>query len=327
MARIIDPEKCVACGSCIGECPVEAINEGDVYTIDADVCIDCGACEATCPNEAIYESDGTYYETSFSNKVNDAANALEQKVREIIVEKLGVEGSEVTMSASFANDLGADDMDVVEVLMEFEKEFGIRIPDDQVENIATVGDAVAYIIGKGVDYRYRQFNQNDANKDSSLTKYEQDYLNQLKELMDDGANLTPRELKILDRVRESLGISVERAKELKDYLLNPQLTDKEQQYLDSIKEFLDDETELTSRERKMLDRIRVSLGISEERARVIEGMLSNPQLTEEEQKYIEMYRDYASEGEITIKERNRLDKYASALGISPDRVKQIESLA
>ncbi len=55
MARVIDPEKCVACGSCIGECPVEAIKEGDVYTIDADACIDCGACEATCPNEAIVE--------------------------------------------------------------------------------------------------------------------------------------------------------------------------------------------------------------------------------------------------------------------------------
>ena len=56
MARVIDPEKCVACGSCIGECPVEAIKEGDVYTIDADACIDCGACEATCPNEAIAEA-------------------------------------------------------------------------------------------------------------------------------------------------------------------------------------------------------------------------------------------------------------------------------
>ena len=326
MARVIHADKCVACGSCIGECPVEAINEGDVYTIDANACIDCGACEATCPNEAIYESDATYYDSSFSNIVNDAANALEQKVREIIVEKLGVEGSEVTMSASFANDLGADDMDVVEVLMEFEKEFGIRIPDDQVENIATVGDAVAYIIGKGVDYRYKQFNQNDANKDSSLTKYEQDYLNQLKVLMDDGANLTPRELKILDRVRESLGISVERAKELKDYLLNPQLTDKEQQYLDSIKEFLDDETELSSRERKMLERIRESLGISEDRAREIEGMISKPQLTEDEQEYVDMYREYAANGEITEKDRRKLDKYASILGISPKRAKELEEL-
>ena len=70
---------------------------------------------------------------------------LESKVKEIIVEKLGVEESEVTMDASFTNDLGADSLDTVELIMEFEKEFGITIPDDQAEKIATVGDAVAYI--------------------------------------------------------------------------------------------------------------------------------------------------------------------------------------
>ena len=53
MAYKIDPDKCVACGSCIGECPVEAISAGDVYVIDADTCIECGACSAVCPNEAI----------------------------------------------------------------------------------------------------------------------------------------------------------------------------------------------------------------------------------------------------------------------------------
>ena len=70
---------------------------------------------------------------------------IESKVKEIIVEKLGVEESEVTMDASFTNDLGADSLDIVELIMEFEKEFGITIPDDQAEKIATVGDAVAYI--------------------------------------------------------------------------------------------------------------------------------------------------------------------------------------
>ena len=67
------------------------------------------------------------------------------KVKEIIVDKLGVEASEVTESANFTNDLGADSLDTVELIMEFEKEFGITIPDDQAEKIATVGDAVAYI--------------------------------------------------------------------------------------------------------------------------------------------------------------------------------------
>ncbi len=70
---------------------------------------------------------------------------IETKVKEIIVEKLGVEESEVTLEASFTNDLGADSLDTVELIMEFEKEFGITIPDDQAEKIATVGDAVAYI--------------------------------------------------------------------------------------------------------------------------------------------------------------------------------------
>ena len=72
-------------------------------------------------------------------------SAIEEKVRAIIVDKLGVEESEVTTEASFNNDLGADSLDTVELIMEFEKEFDIQIPDDQAENIATVGQAISYI--------------------------------------------------------------------------------------------------------------------------------------------------------------------------------------
>ncbi|MDD2226906.1 MAG: acyl carrier protein [Dysgonamonadaceae bacterium] len=68
-----------------------------------------------------------------------------QRVKSIIVDKLGVEESEVTETASFTNDLGADSLDTVELIMEFEKEFDISIPDDQAEKISTVGDAIAYI--------------------------------------------------------------------------------------------------------------------------------------------------------------------------------------
>ena len=67
------------------------------------------------------------------------------KVKAIIIDKLGVDEAEVTDSASFTNDLGADSLDTVELIMEFEKEFDIQIPDDQAENIATVGQAIQFI--------------------------------------------------------------------------------------------------------------------------------------------------------------------------------------
>ena len=67
------------------------------------------------------------------------------KVTAIIVDKLGVDEKEVTPEASFTNDLGADSLDTVELIMEFEKEFNIAIPDDQAEKISTVGDAIKYI--------------------------------------------------------------------------------------------------------------------------------------------------------------------------------------
>ncbi|TVQ42398.1 MAG: acyl carrier protein [Saprospirales bacterium] len=70
---------------------------------------------------------------------------IAEKVKEIIVEKLGVEEAEVTPEASFTNDLGADSLDTVELIMEFEKVFDISIPDDQAENIQTVGQAVSYL--------------------------------------------------------------------------------------------------------------------------------------------------------------------------------------
>lgn len=78
---------------------------------------------------------------TFITKMSDIA----QKVTLIIVDKLGVEESEVTPEASFTNDLGADSLDTVELIMEFEKEFNISIPDDQAENIATVGHAITYL--------------------------------------------------------------------------------------------------------------------------------------------------------------------------------------
>ncbi len=70
---------------------------------------------------------------------------VEEKVKAIIVEKLGVEESEVTREASFTNDLGADSLDTVELIMEFEKDFGTEIPEDKAESITTVGEAIDFL--------------------------------------------------------------------------------------------------------------------------------------------------------------------------------------
>lgn len=72
---------------------------------------------------------------------------ISNKVKAIITDKLGVDDSEITPAASFTNDLGADSLDTVELIMEFEKEFNIAIPDEDAEQIATVGDAITYIEG------------------------------------------------------------------------------------------------------------------------------------------------------------------------------------
>ena len=75
------------------------------------------------------------------NVMSDIAS----RVKAIIVDKLGVDENEVTPEASFTNDLGADSLDTVELIMEFEKEFNMGIPDDQAESISTVGEAIKYI--------------------------------------------------------------------------------------------------------------------------------------------------------------------------------------
>jgi acyl carrier protein len=84
--------------------------------------------------------------TELFNQLNyNIMSDIASRVKAIIVEKLGVDESEVTPEASFTNDLGADSLDTVELIMEFEKEFNVAIPDDQAETIGTVGQAVAYL--------------------------------------------------------------------------------------------------------------------------------------------------------------------------------------
>jgi acyl carrier protein len=77
--------------------------------------------------------------------------ALEDKVKEIIVEQLGVNADQVTAEASFIEDLGADSLDTVELVMAFEEEFGAEIPDEDAEKLTTVGGVIEYLKGKGFD--------------------------------------------------------------------------------------------------------------------------------------------------------------------------------
>ena len=77
--------------------------------------------------------------------VKEKDSKIFETVRNIVAQQLGVDEKLVTLEANFANDLVADSLDTVELIMEFEKEFNISIPDDQAENIATVGDAIKYL--------------------------------------------------------------------------------------------------------------------------------------------------------------------------------------
>jgi acyl carrier protein len=77
--------------------------------------------------------------------------ALDEKVREIIVEQLGVNADQVTPEASFIDDLGADSLDTVELVMAFEEEFGAEIPDEDAEKLTNVGSVIQYLKNKGLD--------------------------------------------------------------------------------------------------------------------------------------------------------------------------------
>ena len=77
--------------------------------------------------------------------MSESIEKITEKVKNIVVNQLSVDPKEVTLEASFTNDLGADSLDTVELIMEFEKEFKISIPDEDAEKIVTVGDAISYL--------------------------------------------------------------------------------------------------------------------------------------------------------------------------------------
>lgn len=90
--------------------------------------------------------DLRYFAAQFVNHKSEwTMSSIEARVKKIIVDKLGVDEAEITHEASFTNDLGADSLDTVELIMEFEREFSISIPDDKAEAIQRVGDAIEYL--------------------------------------------------------------------------------------------------------------------------------------------------------------------------------------
>ena len=126
-------------------------------------------------------------------------------------------------------------------------------------------------------YSVQYYNENDTLEKStslteSITSDEQIYLDELKTLLEEDNEISPKERRLLERLREKLGITLERAKELEDSLSAPQLTDEEKEYLEEYKACVEDDIEISPKERRLLNRIRESLGISEERANEIEKL-------------------------------------------------------
>lgn len=107
----------------------------------ATYCCSCGSRLDSPPKEI-----KVYVDTLKSKTIRESYHEIESKVRSIIVDKLSVDESEVKDNANFEYDLGADSLDAVELVMEFEKEFEISIPDNQAEHISTVRDAISCII-------------------------------------------------------------------------------------------------------------------------------------------------------------------------------------
>ena len=89
-----------------------------------------------------------YFASTFTDLKKNLMSDIASRVQKIIVEKLGVDESEVTPEASFTNDLGADSLDTVELVMAFEDEFGVEIPDEDAEKIQTIAAAVDYVVAK-----------------------------------------------------------------------------------------------------------------------------------------------------------------------------------
>ena len=256
--------------------------------------------EYTCPKCGHYwigqtdddEFDYDEYDESFDEyDGEDEYNVF--IIKKIIADSLNIDYDKVVPKASL-KELGADSTDVSLISSLVEEKFGVDITEKNI-NDNVVSDLIALFKG-GIP---------DEERYNPSLYYVKDIIEDITgESISDG-DIEPSYNGLPD---------------------DSSFTEAEQEYIDNIREFLDDDAEITPRERKMLDRIRQKLGISEGRAKELEASLTKPQLTEDEQEYLDMYHEYSEKGEVTEKERRRLDKFAAAMGISAERVKEIEKV-
>lgn len=193
MPRVINPNTCVACGACFGECPVDAIIDDYVCRIDANECIDCGACEATCPFNAIYEVDddcGPIHSQPTSYSTTDSGSTLTTSSEEL-----------------------------------------------------------------------------------EYTEEEQLYLEEYKEMLADYGTIGPRERKQLEKARIRLGLSESKVDEIEKSICSGSELEVEQEYLELFTELMEDYGSIGGPQRKQLERARIRLNISEERAKQIESYI------------------------------------------------------
>ena len=251
--------------------------------------------EFTCPKCGHYwigqtDDDEFDYDESFDDyDGEDEYNVF--IIKKIIADSLNIEYDKVVPKASL-KELGADSTDVSLISSLVEEKFGVDITEKNI-NDNVVSDLIALFKG-GIP---------DEQRYNPSLYYVKDIIEDITgESISDG-DIEPSYNGLPD---------------------NSSITDAEQEYLDNIREFLEDDAEITPREHKMLDRIRQKLGISEERAKELEASLAKTQLTEDEQEYLDMYREYAEKGSVTEKERRRLDKFATAMGIQEKRMRELE---
>lgn len=148
---------------------------------------------------------------------------------------------------------------------------GLLIKGIDIKDEIRRGAFVEYYDGECPVGSYLQ-NSPETSSGNEITSAEQKYLDELKACLEEDGEIFPKERRLLERFREKLGISAERAKVLEESLVVPQLTDEEKEYLDEYKACIEEDGEISPKERRLLNRIRESLGISEERANEIEKL-------------------------------------------------------